>query len=203
MISITAIGTAEKDTVVKRSGASAGDIICATGDLGAAYIGLQVLMREKAEFKANPDMQPKLEQYDYVVGRQLRPMARMDVIHELGKLGVVPTAMMDISDGLASELMHISKQSNVGVNVFEDKLPIHQITYENAVEFQLDPVIAAMNGGEDYELLFCIKQDDYEKIKNLPDVHTIGYIQDLEKGRNLVSKQGNVYPLKAQGFTHM
>ncbi|GJM60192.1 thiamine-phosphate kinase [Persicobacter diffluens] len=203
MISITAIGTAEKDTVVKRSGASSGDIICATGDLGAAYIGLQVLMREKAEFKANPNMQPKLEQYDYVVGRQLRPMARMDVIHELGKLGVVPTAMMDISDGLASELMHISKQSNVGVNVFEDKLPIHQITYENAVEFQLDPVIAAMNGGEDYELLFCIKQDDYEKIKNLPDVHTIGYIQDLEKGRNLVSKQGNVYPLKAQGFTHM
>ena len=125
------------------------------------------------------------------------------MIHELRKAGVKPTAMMDISDGLASELLHICNHSDVGVNIFEDKLPIHQITYENGVEFQLDPVISAMNGGEDYELLFCIQQDDYEKIKNLPDIHTVGYIQDKEKGRNLVSKQGNVYPLKAQGFTHM
>ncbi len=203
VISITAIGTVNKDKVVKRSGAKSGDIVCATGDLGAAYIGLQVLVREKQEFQANPQMQPKLEGYDYVVGRQLKPMARMDVIHELGKVGVVPTAMMDISDGLASELLHICRHSKVGVNIFEDKLPIDEVAYENAVEFQLDPVTAAMNGGEDYELLFTIKQDDYEKIKNLPDIHTIGYIQAEEKGKNLVTKQGNVYPLQAQGFTHM
>lgn len=201
-ISITAIGEADADKVSLRSGARKGDIVCATGDLGGAYIGLQVLEREKQVFKANPDMQPNLAPYDYVVKRQLKPEARMDIVHELRELGIVPTSMIDISDGLASELFHLCKQSGLGVRIFEDKLPIDSLTYNTAVEFNLDPITSVLNGGEDYELLFTIGQDDFEKLKNHMDIHFIGYMAAASEGKVLVTKNGNAVELQAQGWKH-
>jgi thiamine-monophosphate kinase len=203
IISITVIGRVNKDRVVYRSGAKVNDIICVTGDLGAAYVGLQVLSREKEVYLANPDMQPELEKYEYLVGRQLKPIARTDIVFELEELGVKPTAMIDISDGLASELFHIGKNSYVGTRVFEDKIPLDQHTYETtALEFKIDPVTCALNGGEDYELLFTIHPDDFEKIKNHPDIHMIGYVHEKANEHVLVTKQGNVVPLQAQGWNH-
>lgn len=202
VISITAIGISKAGSVTYRNGAKDKDILCVTGDLGGAYIGLQVLNREKQEFVANPNMQPKLENYPYVVGRQLKPKARMDVIHELQGLGVKPTSMIDLSDGLASDLFHICKQSNLGVAVYEDKLPIDKETYETAAEFSIDPNTCVMNGGEDYELLFTISQEDFEKIKNHPDIHTIGYMHEADKGKVMVTRNNNTIPLQAQGWKH-
>jgi thiamine-monophosphate kinase len=202
VISITVVGRAKKEQVVYRSGAKPNDILCVSGDLGAAFVGLQVLEREKEVYNSNPDMQPNLERYEYLVGRQLKPEARTNIIFDLQEAGVVPTSMIDISDGLASELLHIAKNSNLGVRIFEDKLPIDQLTYETAVEFNLDPVTCALNGGEDYELLFTIPQADHEKIKNHPDIHLIGYVHD-KRGENLmITKQGNVVPIQAQGWNH-
>ncbi|MBX7126518.1 MAG: thiamine-phosphate kinase, partial [Cyclobacteriaceae bacterium] len=157
---------------------------------------------EKEVYLANPDAQPQLEAYDYIVRRQLKPEARMDIVHELRDLGIVPHAMIDISDGLASELLHLSKQSKVGVRIFEDKLPIDQQAYQTAVEFKLDPVTCALNGGEDYELLFTVPQSAYEKLKNHPDIHFIGYVHENAAQNIMVSKQGTVMPLTAQGWTH-
>ena len=202
IISVSIIGRVEKDKVALRSKVEKGDIICATGDLGGAYIGLQVLEREKQVFLANPDMQPDLKKYPYIAGRQLKPEARMDIIHELAELNVRPKAMIDISDGLASELYHLSKQSDVGFFIYEDKLPIDKQTYDTAVEFNIDPITCVMNGGEDYELLFSISQEDFEKLKNHPDIHFIGYAAEKEKGINLVTKNQNVVPIKAQGWDH-
>ncbi len=202
VISVTAIGEVDKDSVSLRSGAKKGDILCATGDLGGAYIGLQVLEREKQEFKANPQMQPKLDNYQYVVQRQLKPDARMDIIHELAELKIVPGSMIDVSDGLASELLHICRQSDVGIQVYEEHLPIDKQTYDTAVEFGLDPITCVMNGGEDYELLFTIRQDDYEKLKKHPDIHFIGYVTEHAGKANLITKGGNVVEIKAQGFNH-
>jgi thiamine-monophosphate kinase len=200
VISISVLGKAYKEKVVYRSGAKPADIICVTGDLGAAYLGLQVLEREKQVFMANPDMQPGLEKYEYLVGRQLRPEARTEIIYDLEEAHVQPSSMIDISDGLVSELFHISKSSNVGVRIFEDKLPIDQSAYETAVEFNMDPVTCALNGGEDYELLFTISQSDHEKIKNHPDIHLIGYVHEKQQENVMITKQGNVVPLKAQGW---
>jgi thiamine-monophosphate kinase len=202
VISVTAVGQVEKDKVVYRSGARPGDILCVTGDLGAAYVGLQIMEREKQVYLANPDMQPQFEGKDYLIGRQLKPMARMDVIHELRDLGVLPTSMMDVSDGLASEILHICKQSGVGATLFEDKLPIDGVTYTTAGEMKLDPTTCALNGGEDYELLFTIGQDQYEKLKNHPDVFFIGYVNEPAKGINLITKNENRVPVKAQGWVH-
>lgn len=203
IISITVIGRVKKDKIAYRSGAKSGDIICVTGDLGAAFTGLQVLEREKEVFAANPTMQPSIEKYEYLVGRQLKPVARMDIVYELEELGVKPTSMIDISDGLASELFHISKKSKVGVRIYEDKIPIDQLTFEtNALEFKIDPITAALNGGEDYELLFTIRQEDLEKIKNHADIHTIGYVHEKTGENLLVTKQGNIVPLQAQGWDH-
>ncbi|MEQ8812330.1 MAG: thiamine-phosphate kinase [Imperialibacter sp.] len=202
VISVTAIGQADPEKVSLRSGAKKGDIVCATGDLAGAYIGLQVLEREKQVFKANPDMQPNLGPYDYVVKRQLKPEARMDIIHELRELNIVPTSMIDISDGLASELFHLCKQSGLGAKIYEDKLPIDTLTYNTAVEFQLDPITCALNGGEDYELLFTIGQEDFEKLKNHMDIHFIGYMTDAKEGRHLITKNSNAVELKAQGWKH-
>ena len=165
-------------------------------------MGLQILEREKAEFQANPEMQPKLDQYDYIVGRQLKPEARMDIIFEINELGILPSAMIDVSDGLASDLHHICRQSKVGAAVYEDKLPIDNQTYNTAVEFNIDPITCVMNGGEDYELLFTINQTDFEKLKKHADIHFIGYIQSEEKGINLVTKNNNVIPIHAQGWNH-
>lgn len=202
IISITAIGSVAKNKVAYRSGAKENDIICVTGDLGAAFTGLQVLEREKQVFLANPEMQPGLEKYDYIVGRQLKPEARTEIIYDLEEAGVVPTSMIDVSDGLASELLHISKESKVGVRIYEEKIPIDQLAYETAVEFKLDPVTCALNGGEDYELLFTINKSDQDKIKNHPDIHMIGYVHPRSDQNVMVTKSGNVIPLKAQGWDH-
>lgn len=203
ILSVTAIGRAEKTKTVLRSGAKPKDIVCVTGDLGAAYIGLQILQREKEVYLANPDMQPGLEKYAYVAGRQLRPIARTDIVHELDELGVVPTSMIDISDGLASELFHICNNSKTGVRIYEDKLPIDTLTYNTAaLEFKLDPATCVLNGGEDYELLFTITPADFEKIKNHPDIHFIGYITENPDEKVLITKQNNVIPLQAQGWNH-
>ncbi|MCG8309677.1 MAG: thiamine-phosphate kinase [Cytophagales bacterium] len=202
ILSVSVTGIVEKNRISLRSKVEKGDIICATGDLGGAYMGLQVLEREKQVFLANPDMQPDLRKYPYITGRQLKPRARMDIIYELGEMNVKPKAMIDISDGLASELFHLSKRSGAGFFIYEDKLPIDKQTYDTAVEFNIDPVTAVMNGGEDYELLFSINQEDFEVLKNHPDIHFIGYAAELEKGINLVTKNQNVVPIKAQGWDH-
>ncbi|MBR9997405.1 MAG: thiamine-phosphate kinase [Cyclobacteriaceae bacterium] len=202
VISVSILGEVEKEKVVRRKTAKLNDIICVTGDLGAAYIGLQVLEREKQEFLVNPDMQPQLKGYDYLVGRQLRPEARMDIIYELGELNIVPSSMIDVSDGLASDLMHICKQSGLGANIFEDKLPYDHLTLKTAMEFKLDVITAVMNGGEDYELLFTISQENFDKVKNHRDIHFIGYMQEAEKGINLVTRGDQAIPVTAQGWTH-
>jgi thiamine-monophosphate kinase len=202
VISVTAIGTVDKDKVALRKNAEKADILCATGDLGGAFVGLQILNREKQEFLANPDMQPKLDSYKFVVKRQLKPVARMDIIHELAEKEVAPKAMIDISDGLASEIMHLAQQSGVGFTIYEDKLPIDKQTYDTAVEFNLDPITCVLNGGEDYELLFTISQEDHKKLEKHPDIHFIGYATDSKQGLNLVTKNNQVFPLKAQGWQH-
>lgn len=202
MISITVLGRVKKDKVVYRDGAKPNDIICVTGDLGAAFMGLQILEREKEVYKADPNMQPALDKYEYLVSRQLKSMARTDIIFELEELGVKPTSMIDISDGLASELFHISKSSGVGVRIYEDKIPVDEQTFNTAaLEFKIDPITAALNGGEDYELLFTISQADFEKVKNHADIHMIGYTHD-KKDLTMITKQGNVVPLQAQGWNH-
>jgi thiamine-monophosphate kinase len=202
VISITVLGSVAADKIAYRSTAQPNDIICVTGDLGGAYLGLTLLEREKREFLANPNMQPDLDRFPYVVRRQLKPEARMDIIHELAELGVVPTAMIDISDGLASELLHLCKQSGVGATIFEDKLPIAKETYSVAIEeFKISPTVCALNGGEDYELLFTIKQTDYEKIKHHEDISTIGYMQS-DKTVQLVTRNNQTQPLAAQGWKH-
>ena len=200
VISVTAVGEVEKDKVCKRSGAKPNDIICVTGDLGGAYVGLQVLAREKQVFLANPDMQPVLDPYRYIVQRQLKPEARMDIVDAIKDLLLTPTAMIDISDGLASELLHISKASNVGVNIYEDKLPIDQLTYKTAISLGLDPITCALNGGEDYELLFTIHQKDLPKIETHPAIALVGYVTHAAQGLHLITKGKNTIPLKAQGW---
>ena len=202
VISVTAIGEVAKGEAVLRSGAKVNDLICVTGDLGAAYMGLQLLEREKQVFLANPEMQPELEGKQYVVGRQLRPEARMDVIYDLKELGIKPTAMIDVSDGLASELMHICSQSGVGATIYKDNLPADNQTLEAAMEFNLDPITCILNGGEDYELLFTVPLSDYDKIKNHPDISIIGKITEASEGINLANKHGQAFPLQAQGWSH-
>ncbi len=202
VISISVIGRVKKDKIAYRSGANERDIICVTGDLGGAYMGLQVLEREKQVYMANPDMQPQLEKYDYIVQRQLKPEARMDIIHELSDLNVVPTAMIDISDGLGSELLHIAKASKLGFQIYEDKLPVDKLTYDTGYELKIDATTAVINGGEDYELLFTIKQRDFETIKNHRDIHFIGYMQSAYKGNKMVTKGENLVDVTAQGWNH-
>ncbi len=200
VISITVIGEAEKDKVVYRNGAKEKNLLCVSGDLGGAYMGLQILEREKSVFKENPKIQPDLEGKDYILERQLKPEARKDVIQMLAELKIVPTSMIDVSDGLASEIMHLCEQSNVGCELYEEKIPIDTQTYDTARQFNLDPTLCTLSGGEDYELLFTIDMADYDKIKNLPDVTVIGHITDAAKGRNLIAKSGSSHPLKAQGW---
>ncbi len=203
LISVTAIGKADAKDIVYRKGASKGDIICVTGDLGGAYLGLQILEAEKQAFMADPNAKPELEEYSYIVGRQLKPIARMDVIHELKEHNVVPTSMIDVSDGLASELLHLANASNLGLRIFEDKIPIDKETYDVAInKFNITPSVCALNGGEDYELLFTIKQEDYEKIKNHNDISFIGYMSVKEDNCMLISRNEQLVPLKAQGWVH-
>jgi thiamine-monophosphate kinase len=200
VISVTAIGYAHEEDVVYRNGAEEGDLICVSGDLGGAYVGLQLLEREKLIYVENPNIQPDLEGKDYIVERQLKPEARRDIIDLLKEIKVKPTSMIDVSDGLASELLHICKQSNKGCNLYEDKIPLDPMTFETAREFNLDPTVCALSGGEDYELLFTVKQADYDKIKFKMDITIIGYITEPSAGCNLITKSGNVHPIKAQGW---
>ncbi|MBC6605359.1 thiamine-phosphate kinase [Hymenobacter sp. BT188] len=201
-ISITAMGQVETGRAVRRSGAQPNDLICVTGDLGGAFLGLQVLEREKAAFLADPEMQPELANYTYVLQRQLRPEARMDVIHELRDLGLTPTSMIDISDGLASEILHICTASGTGARIFSENLPAANPMLEVANEFNLDPIMCMLNGGEDYELLFTLPLADHAKIKNHPDITILGHITEKSDGVNLITKAGQPVPITAQGFQH-
>ena len=200
VISITVIGLADENDVVYRNGAKKGDLVCVSGDIGAAYAGLLVLEREKSEFIANPKMQPQLDGMDYILERQLKPEPRVDMVDILKVLKVKPTAMMDISDGLASELKHICKQSNLGCTVYEEKIPIDQQTWDVARSFNMDPTTVALNGGEDYELVFTISQEDYEKVKNDGNISVIGYMTEPSEGINLITKNNVSTPIKAQGW---
>lgn len=200
VISITAIGEATPDDLVYRNTAKEGDLLCVTGDLGAAYVGLQLLEREKQIFLESPGVQPDLEGNDYILERQLKPEARKDIPVLLKKLEVKPTSMIDISDGLASEILHITTQSNVGCNLYEEKIPIDPATYNTAREFNLDPTLCALSGGEDYELLFTIDPSDFPKIKANPDITVIGHLTHSREGVNLVTKGGTSHPLTAQGW---
>lgn len=202
-LSVTALGTVDKDKVTYRGPALEGDLVCVSGDLGGAYAGLLVLEREKSVFKANPNMQPDLEGHDYILERQLKPEAREDIVKLLSDLKVKPSAMIDISDGLASEIKHICKHSDLGCTIYEDKIPIDQKTYDTARSFNMDPTTYAMNGGEDYELLFTIPSEHFDKFKNLPDVSVIGHMTHKSNGINLITKNNTVVEIKAQGWDHM
>lgn len=200
VISITCIGEAPADKVVSRSGAKDTDLICVSGDLGAAYMGLQLLEREKIASAGQKDFIPKFEGKEYLVERQLKPEARRDIIEELAKAGIVPTAMMDVSDGLSSELLHICKQSNVGCRVYEDRIPIDYQTAIMAEELGMNLVTAALNGGEDYELLFTVPLHYHEQIEKLPDVKLIGHITKADLGCAMITRDGTEIPLRAQGW---
>ena len=200
IISVTAIGEVTPEKFVKRSTAQKGDLICVSGDLGGAYIGLLFLEREKKIFMENPSIQPDLEGEAYVVGRLLKPEARKNIIEFLETQSITPTAMMDISDGLSSEILHICKQSNLGCILYEEKIPVAEETKNAAFKFEIDPTACALSGGEDYELLFTVKQADYDKIKFKMDISIIGYITEPSAGCNLITKSGTVHELKAQGW---
>ncbi|MBB4109524.1 thiamine-phosphate kinase [Pedobacter zeae] len=200
VISITSIGYADADKVVYRNGAQEHDLLCVSGDLGGAYLGLQILEREKLIYLENPQIQPDLEGKDYIIERQLKPEARMDIVALLDEMNIKPTAMIDVSDGLASEILHLAEQSDKGITIYEEKIPLDPMTYETARELGLDPTVCALSGGEDYELLFTIKQDDYKKLKHDVDITVIGHVTDKNAGCKMISKSNNVHELKAQGW---
>ena len=200
MISVTAIGEVAPDKFIKRSTAESGDLICVSGDLGAAFLGLTLMEREKKIFLENPQVQPNLENEDYIVGRLLKPDARKDIIELLEQMEVKPTAMMDISDGLSSEVLHLCKQSELGCRIYEDKIPLHEATKAAAFKFGLDATVCALNGGEDYELIFTMKQSDYDKITLQEEISVIGYMCDKEEGTKLITKGGNTHNITAQGW---
>lgn len=200
MISITALGMANEADITYRSGARPNDLLVVTGDLGAAYLGLQVLEREKEVFKVNPNNQPDLEPYSYLVERQLKPEARKDIVALLQALEVKPTAMIDISDGLSSEILHLCKQSHVGCNLYEDKIPLDPQVISTCEEFNLDSTTIALNGGEDYELLFTIAQEDFSKIKGNPNLTVIGHITEATEGKHLITRANAKIELKARGW---
>ena len=201
MISVTAIGTAKEEDIVYRSGANEKDLIVVSGDLGAAYLGLQILEREKAVFMEDKNMQPDLHGSEYVLERQLKPEARRDVIEMFKEMDLKPTSMIDVSDGLSSELLHLAKASKLGLQVYEEKIPCDPTVMTIAEEFNLNGVTCALNGGEDYELLFTVAQKDYDKIKANPNMTVIGYMVDENSGKNLISHDSKVFPLTAQGWT--
>ncbi len=200
VISITALGEAAKEDIVYRGGANETDLLCVTGDLGGAYMGLQLLERENEVFKVNKQMQPQLSGYDYILERQLKPEARKDAVEIFKKLGIKPTSMIDISDGLSSEILHLCKTSGLGCDLYEDKIPMDKQTKAMAEELNINPIVAALNGGEDYELLFTIPLSGHEKVKNDPDITIIGHMVKKENGANLVTTGGSSIPLQAQGW---
>lgn len=207
-ISITCVGQATEDEIVYRSGAKDTDLICVSGDLGAAYMGLQLLEREKAVFnqqiaERSQSAQPDFQGKEYLLERQLKPEARGDIIQKLHEAGVKPTAMIDISDGLSSELLHICHESHCGCSVYEERIPIDYQTALQAEQFNISPITCALNGGEDYELLFTVSLNDYEKVAQIEGIHIIGRVQKEEYGSVLVARDGAEYPLQAQGWQHL
>ncbi|UWX55069.1 thiamine-phosphate kinase [Maribacter litopenaei] len=200
LISVTALGEASEENLAYRSGAKENDLLVVTGDLGGAYMGLQVLEREKEVFKVNPNNQPDLEPYAYIVERQLKPEARKDIVELLAKLKVKPTSMIDISDGLSSEILHLCKNSEVGCALYENKIPLDPTVISTCEEFKMDGTMIALSGGEDYELLFTIDQADFPKIKGNPNLTVIGHMTDKSQGANLVTRAETLIPLKAQGW---
>ena len=202
MISVTAIGVANAEDIIYRSGAKEGDLVCVTGDLGAAYLGLQILEREKRIYLEHPEVQPELENADYLIGKQLKPEARREVIQFFKDMNLKPTAMMDLSDGLSSDILHICKQSGVGCELNEAQIPVSEDAYQMALQFNLDPVTCALNGGEDYELLFTIEPEDETKIGNEDTFSIIGQITKKENGCVLITRSNNRHPLTAQGWKH-
>jgi thiamine-monophosphate kinase len=200
IISVTAIGEVAPDKFVKRNTAEAGNLICVSGDCGGAFLGLTLMEREKKIFLENNAIQPNLENESYIVGRLLKPEARKEVIDFLQEAGITPTAMMDVSDGISSEVLHLCNQSGIGCRVYEDKIPISEDSRKAAYKFGLDPTICALNGGEDYELIFTIRQEDHDKIVLNEEISVIGYMTTLEEGCKLISRGGNDYPLTAQGW---
>lgn len=199
-LSVTAIGEVSADRYVTRSGCKPNDLLCVSGDLGAAYLGHQLLEREKRVFLEHPEMQPDLEEYDYIVGRQLKPEARKDVIEILSQLDILPTSMIDLSDGLASEIKHLAQNSNVGFHVYEEKLPVDTQTIRMAQEFNLDATMCALNGGEDFELLFTVSQTQFEKLKNHMDISIIGHATEIPNACKLITKAGSEFDITAQGW---
>lgn len=200
LISITALGEADEEDLVYRNGAKPNDLLVVTGDIGGAYMGLQVLEREKEVFKVNPNNQPDLSMYTYIVERQLKPEARKDIPGLLKKLGVRPTSMIDISDGLSSEIIHLSTQSGTGCNLYEDKIPLDPQVITTCEEFEINSTMVALSGGEDYELLFTISQDDYPKVKGNPHLTVIGHMTGKDEGMHLITRANTKIPLKARGW---
>jgi thiamine-monophosphate kinase len=199
-LSITAMGLAASEDIVTRGGASAGDLVVVTGELGSAYMGLQVLEREKTVFKDAPTAQPELEDHAYILERQLKPEARTDIVRELKDLEIKPTSMIDVSDGLASECFHLMAASGLGIRLYEDKLPIDAKTYDTALAFNLDPTVCMLSGGEDYELLFTVSQYDFEKMRNHPKLSVIGHMTENPDEKIMVTKDGQDVELRAQGW---
>lgn len=200
VISVTAIGEVTADKFITRKGAQKGDLICVSGDLGAAYLGLQLLEREKKIFLENSGIQPDLEERAYVIGKLLKPEARTDIVEWLSQQEIIPTAMMDISDGLSSEILHICKQSELGCILYEDKIPFHEETREVAYKFEIDPTACALSGGEDYELLFTARQEDYDKIRLTEKISVIGYMTESSEGKHIITRKGSKHELTAQGW---
>lgn len=200
VVSVTALGEVVPDQVVKRSTAQKGDLICVSGDLGAAFLGLTLMEREKKIYQENPNIQPDLENESYIVGRLLKPEARKDIIQFFADNQILPTAMMDVSDGISSEVLHLCQQSQLGCRIYEEKLPIADQSRQAAFKFGLDPTVCALNGGEDFELVFTLKQEDHDKIVLNEEISVIGYMTDLNEGTKIMTKGGNLHPLTAQGW---
>ena len=203
MISITILGEVSKDKICYRSGANVNDLVVCTGDLGAAYLGFQILNREKSVFMDNPKIQPDLTGHDYILQRQLKPEPACKYITLLNELQIIPTSMIDISDGLSSEIIHISKSSNVGITIHENKIPIDYTVMNLANDFRMNPIVCALSGGEDYELLFTVSQEHYEKLKDDPDFTIIGFVTKIEEGNNFIANDGSSHHLTAQGWDNV
>lgn len=201
LITVTAIGTALKEELTLRSGAANHNLVCVTGDLGAAYMGLKILEREKQLHTKDPEFQPELKGYDYVLEKFLKPEPRVDILLALKEAGITPCAMIDISDGLSSELLHICKASGCGVQIYDERIPVAEETIKAAGEFQMEPLVAALHGGEDYELLFTVSLSDFDKVSGIPGISVIGNITDQKGKALLVDNDGNAIPLQAQGWT--
>jgi len=203
IISVTAIGEVAPDKFVKRSTAQKGDLLCVSGDLGAAYVGLLFLEREKKIYLESPGVQPDLEGESYVIGKLLKPEARKDIVEFFAASEIIPTSMMDVSDGLSSEILHICKQSNLGCVLYEEKIPVADEMIKAAFKFEIDPTACALSGGEDYELLFTIPQSEYDKLVLNEQISVIGYMTEAEAGSHIITKGGSKYPITSQGWNHL